>query len=146
MCQISYVVDKQTVSESSVVNQCREWIAPGAEDFSTWEYPSRDPDLIEKIKAIKIKPEAFPEVVAPKPKAKSAMMKFIEQSQERFETKTHETKQATARGILKLVKAKDNVKEKLKTLANKGMQKLPHGKDHGDGMPVSLMWDLIHSY
>ena len=146
MCQINSVVDKQTVSESSVVNKCREWIAPGDEDFSTWEYPSRDPALIAKLKAIKIKPEAFPEVVVSKPKVKSVLAKFIERNQERFETKSRETKQIFAQGILKLNKAKDSVKEKFKTLANKGMQKLPHGKDHGDGMPVSLMWDLIHHY
>ena len=145
MCQTT-VVDKHTVNESSTVTKRFEWIAPGDEDFSSWEYPSRDPALIEKIKAIKFKPEAFPEVVAPKPKAKSTLTKFIERSQERFETKSHETKQAMARGMLKLNKTKDNVKEKVRAVANKGIQKLPHGKDHGDGMPVSFMWDLIHSY
>ena len=145
MCQTT-VVDKHTVNESSTVTKRFEWIAPGDEDFSSWEYPSRDPALIEKIKAIKFKPEAFPEVVAPKPKTKSALTKFIEQSQERFETGSCKMKQAIDQTILRLNKAKNNVKEKVKASANKGIQKLPQGKDHGDGLLISLMWDLIHFY
>ena len=144
MCQTA-VVENHTVSKTSLVDKGCEWTAPRDEDFSTWAYPSRDPALIEKLKAIKLKPEAFPDIVVPKPKAKSALTKFIERSQERFETKSRETKQLFDQNVLRLNKAKNYIKEKVKDLAIKGMQKLPHGKDHGDGLPGSLMWDLIHS-
>ena len=144
MCQTA-VVENHTVSKTSLVDKGCEWTAPRDEDFSTWAYPSRDPALIEKLKAIKLKPEAFPEVVVAKPKAKAALTKFIERYQDRFETKSRETKQAFDQNLLRLNEVKNNIKERVEALTTKGMQRLPHGKDHGDGLPISLMWDLIHS-